>query len=106
MVGAVTVGANIDSLAVFQTKKLYDLYGLVHGSWKHRPPHTHTLCLSLSLRPTASSTPGMGPIFNHNERREHAALHRTQMGPQRVPDQFFLDKGRERERDVYRGDEM
>lgn len=40
----------------------------------------------------------MGPIFNHNERGEHAALRWTQMGPQGVPDQFLLDKGKS---DIY-----
>lgn len=70
-----------------------------HSSWKQ------PLCIFHS--PSALLLYSWdGSYFQFNERGEHTALHWTQMGPQRVPNQFLLDKGKNKSRDVYGSDEM
>lgn len=103
--GAVHETSTRDRVKFFiQTKNFTTSTALCTVARSTVSPITTTKSLSITppLCLTSSSTPGRGPIFNHNERGEHAALRRTQMRPQRVPDQFLLDKGKS---DAHGGDE-
>ncbi len=63
--------------------------------------------LSVSLPPSIPLLSSWdGSNFEFNEREENSTLHRTHMGPQKVPNQFLFNNGKQNSIDVHSADEM